>query len=238
MTVGAGVRLEDTMDSLLEDRLNREQPGVPQRRYEILNFSVGQYGILQNVDVLERKVFPFAPNAIVVGIFSIEIGRMTTYLAQLVENNIDIPYPEVRNTLQAAGVTSSMSRSELRRRIGPLSRELVRWSYERVRDIARQHGVPVVGAVLPEPVPGAGRDIDAVATLASEAGLPFMDLRGIYDGRDASAFRLGNRARAADARADPHWNEAGHALVAERVYKLLQERDVLGLGFAARAEHR
>src|SRR5687768_1124977 len=150
-TMGAGVPLEKTHEWLIEDRLNREGPSLPGRRYEILNFSVGNYGVLQEVAVLTRKVFPFAPNAVLLAIHDVEQARMLNHVVNLVRNNVAIEFPYVRQKLQAAGVQNGMEIPELRRRIAPIAPDLVRWSYQRIAEICRENNVPLVGIVYPEP---------------------------------------------------------------------------------------
>jgi len=223
-TLGGGVPLEKTLDGLLEDRLNREGPGAPGRHYEILNFSVGNYGILQNVVVLDRKVFPFAPNAVLVAIHDVEQNRMINHVASLVRGNVAIEIPYLRQKLQDAGVKPGMAEPELRRRIAPIVPDLVRWSYQRIAEICREHRVPVVGIVFPEP----RRSEESLATTvgwASEAGIPLLDLQGFQDGHAMSALRLTS--------GDMHLNALGHQLVANRLYQLLHENDAraLKLGF-------
>jgi hypothetical protein len=229
MTVGAGVPAEQSMESLLEDQFNRDGPGAPRRRYEILNFSVGAYGIMQNVALLDEKVLAFKPNAVLVGVFSVDGGRMGNYLSKLVRADLPIPYPYVREKLRQAGVNASMDTPELLRRLDPVSEDLVKWSYQHIIEVCRQRGIAVVGMVLPEPIPKAGHDIDQAARLATAAGLPLLDLRGVYGGQSADSFRLYESG-------DPHWNARGHKLIADRIYELLREKDAraLRLGFKAR----
>jgi hypothetical protein len=228
MTVGAGVPVEQTMETLTEDRLNREGPGAPERQYEILNFSVGGYGIFQNVAVVDQKVFAFSPNAILVSVFSVEGRRTTNYLTKVIRNRIPIPYPYVERKLREAGVAPSMEESELRRRIGPIAEDLVRWSYVHIQEVGRQKGVPVIGVVLPEPIPKAGRDIDQAVQLATASGLPLLDLRDVYQGYGVDSLKLEGR--------DPHWSVAGHRVIAERLFRALRSEDArtFKLGFGSR----
>jgi hypothetical protein len=229
MTVGAGVPVEQTMETLLEGRLNREGPGAPRQRYEILNFSVGAYGIMQNAALLDEKALAFKPNAVLVAVFSVDGGRMSNYLMKLVRSGLPIPYPYVREKLKQAGVDASMQQPELMRRLDPLSEDLVRWSYRHIIEVCRQRGIAVVGIVLREPTLKAGHDIDQAARLAAAAGLPLLDLRGVYAGQDVDSLQLIESG-------DPHWNARGHKLIADRVYELLREQDAraLKLGFRPR----
>jgi hypothetical protein len=225
-TMGGGVPDEQTHEWLLEDRLNREGPGVPRRRYEILNFAVGGYGLLQNVGVTEKKVFPFAPNAVLLMIHSSESRRIMTHVIKLLREGTPIEFPYVREKLQQAGVRPGMEEPELRRRINPLGIDLVRWSYRRIADMCREHGVTLVGIQFPEPQAGRDKEVAKNAVLASEAGIPVLSLDGTYAGHTFESVQLPG---------DFHLNALGHRLVADRLYQALRANDAqtLKLGFAA-----
>jgi hypothetical protein len=230
-TMGGGVAGEQTHEWLLEERLNREGPGAPRRHYEILNFAVGGYGILQNVVVVEQKIFRFQPDAVLLMIHSNELTRMVSYLSSLLQDGAEIPYAFVREKLREAGVTADMERTELRRRLLPVSSDLVRWSYQRVAELCREQGVPLVGVVFPVPTaPSDRRDeamLPTVAGWAEAAGIPLLSLKGVYNGHDAESVRLSDR--------DMHLSAHGHRLVAERLFELLRtyEARMLRLGFGS-----
>lgn len=232
LTLAAGVPLDQTFGMLLEDRLNLLGPGAPRRHYEILNFSVGAFTALQNLVLLDRKVMPFAPKAVLLGVFSVEAGRTTDFLTQLVKTQYPIPFPYVQQRVSATGATPGMEEPELRRRLGAISEDIVRWSYARIAEACRQEGVTVLGLVLPEPRPRRRarwkEDIDQSARLAASAGLPMLDLRDVYVGQNVDSLRLGGATGN-----DPHWNARGHKLIVDRVFQLMQEKDAqaLRLGF-------
>jgi hypothetical protein len=228
LSLGGGVPQEKTFEALLEDRLNREEPAASRRRFEILNFSVIAYGILQNVAVTERKVFPFEPNSVLLMIHSNEDIRMEAHLVSLYKAGIPIEYPYVRQKLQQAGIKPGMEEPELRRRLFGVSTDLVKWSYQRIAQICREHHVPVVGIIFPQPREGSDREMRKIAGFAAAAGIPILSLEGVYDGHPFKTVRLPGGS-------DPHLNELGHQLVANRLYDLLRQNDAraLHIGFAA-----
>ena len=150
-SMGAGVPESETHEALLEDRLNREGPGAPKRRYEILNFAVGGYGILQNVGVVDKKVFAFSPNAVLLVIHSNEASRIVRHLTSEVLAGIPIEYPELRQKLEQAGVRPGMLEPELLRRISPLTEQLLTWSYEHIARRCHENGITLVGIAFAEP---------------------------------------------------------------------------------------
>lgn len=225
-TMGAGVPEDLTHESLLENRLNRDGPGAPRRHYEILNFAVGGYGILQNVVVADRKVFPFAPNAVLLVIHGIEPLRMIGHLSQLVQERAGIEYPYVRQKLQEAGVRSGMLPPELERRLVRVAPDLIRWSLQRVAEICREHGVPLVVVLFSEPREQTREArFPKLAAAVAEAGIPLVSLAGAYEGYDLDSMKL--------QAADFHLNALGHRVVADRLYELLRANDArtLKLGF-------
>jgi hypothetical protein len=224
LSLGGGVPQEQTFEALMEDRLNREEPASSRRRFEILNFSVLAYGILQNVAVTEKRIFPFQPNSVLLMIHSNEEIRMEEYLVSLLKEGIPIEYPYVREKLQQAGVKPGMQEPELRRRLTSVSRDLVKWSYLRIAQLCKEHGVPVVGVAFPQARPITDNELETVAGWAAAAGIPVLSLQGVYDGHPFNAVRL---------KGDPHLNQLGHQLVANRLYLLLRQNDAraLHLGF-------
>lgn len=223
-TMAGGVSIEESVEGILENRLNREGPGAPAHKYEILNFSVGGYGILQNVAVAEQKVFQFKPNAVVVMIHN-ESGRMAIYLINLLKEHVAIEYPYVRDKLKEAGITDDMQQPEMRRLIMPIADDLVRWGYRRIAELGNQHGVPVVGVIFPAPVEAEDWGLVTASALASEAGISVITLQGAYDGHDLATLRL--------EAGDVHLNAAGHKLAADQLFKVLRDNDAraLKLGF-------
>ncbi len=225
-TMGGGVADDQTIDWLLEERLNAERRRPSDLRYEILNYSVGGYGILQNVAVTEKKVLPFSPNAVLLVLQSSERRRMVSFLSGLVRAGVPVEYPFVREKLQQAGVTREMEEPELRRRLSPFAVDLVRWSFQRIVEKCRQRGMVVVGILFPETGRNRERELKATAGWASEAGIPVLTLDGTYTGHPISSVKL--------SATDFHLNALGHRLVADRLYQALRspEAEPLKLGFA------
>jgi hypothetical protein len=226
--MGASVRVEETFEWLLEDRLNREGPGTPRRRYEILNFAVGGYSLPQNVIVVEKKAFRFAPDALVVGLKILDFTRGIDVLAATSRQGGTIPYPEVREMLRRAGVKSGMSELDLRRRLRPIMPEILRWSLDRIATLARSHGIPAVALVMPRPdaQPGDAEAQDALAAWASEAGFSVIRLEGVFVGHPLDSIRI--------RPPDGHPTALGHRLIADRLFDVLRQNDksLLELGFA------
>jgi hypothetical protein len=212
-SMGGGVAAEQTFEALLENRLNVASTGSPSRGYEILNFSVGGYGVLQNLAVLERKVFQFEPDAVLLVVHSVESGRVLSVLQHAVRTGVQLEYPYIRQKLKESGVRADMEEPELRRRLGPVSIDVAKWSYQRIAKLCKDRGVPLVGIAFPALRKEEDR-LDAMVALASEANIPMVSLEGVYAGHAPSSIALPR---------DAHLNAAGHKLVADRLYELLRK---------------
>jgi hypothetical protein len=217
--MGGGVSGEQTFENLLEDRLSREGPGVPRRHYEVLNLAVGGYNNLQYVVVMGRKVFQFAPRAVLLVMHGIEGIRMTGYVISLVHNSVPISEPYLRQKLEAAGIRAGMEEPEIRRRLAPISNELLKWSYQRMAQLCREHGVYLVGVAFPlaRETNGGTERLAAISALASEAGIPVVSLAGVYGTHPVDSVSLSPR--------DGHLNVFGHQLIADRLYQVLRQND-------------
>jgi hypothetical protein len=235
-TMGAGVAQELTLEALVEDRLNREATNTRRIRYELLNFSVGGYGVLENVLVAERKVGAFQPNVVLIVMHALEIQRMTSSLVSsaLRGTRIDLPY--VARKLNDAGVRPGMLEPELRRRIGSVAQDLVQWSYAQIAESSRKRGSPLVGITFPVPLADAAESeqLAQVVSLASKAGFPILSLEGVYDARPHAELILRPTPRRS-GNPDRHLNKLGHQMVADRLYELLKQNDAraLRIGFPA-----
>src|SRR5262249_15870281 len=60
----SGVGDNETFESVLEERLNKENDGRNYARYEILNFAMDGFISLQELMMLEKRGFTFQPDAV------------------------------------------------------------------------------------------------------------------------------------------------------------------------------
>lgn len=223
--MGSGVADGETFESIVEERLNREAEGLPYRGYELLNFAVDGYTLLQQVWVVEKRAIAFDPDAILYVAHESEIAKTVNDLARAIERQVEGPYPFLQEVARKAGVTAGIRSAIARRRLGVYGTEVVAWGYRRIVEECRSRGVRPLWVFIPMPATamrGPASAVDSsdprVATLlrlATEAGFEVLDLSGVYRGQNLPDLWV--------AEWDRHPNARAHALIADRLHGLLKE---------------
>ncbi len=245
--MGSGVADGETFTEFLEAELNRTAR-APNRRYEVLNFGVAGFSLLQQLAMLEDRVLAFQPDAVFVTDSPRLTAPVVAHLVHVVWDRVPIPFPglealvrqtgvpalaadgipvpfeNVRAVLGKLGVKSRMPWREADRRLRLATDGLVRWTLQRIADVAREHAaVPVFLAldiVVDEPV----LEMRALRD-ASDAGYLVFNLLNCWVHRDKPLLRI--------ARWDDHPNAAGNRVIAETLVAMMhQHRAELRLGTA------
>jgi hypothetical protein len=249
--MGSGVADGETFADFLEARLNASADPSGPARYEVLNFGVAGYSLLQQLALLEDRVFAFQPDAVFVTDSPRGKGPVVEHLLDVLTRRIAIPYPDlearlrrsgvtavgdpgapvpfrnVRALLGAAGVETRMPWREAERRLRLESDGYFIWTLGHIRSVLRTRGVEPVFLALDnvvDPLPAG-----AVIVREAEAeGFLVFDLYDLWKDRDQEALRIGS--------ADHHPNAVATRLIAEQVFdRIQQHRAELGIGTPAAA---
>lgn len=216
--MGSGVENHQTLEALLEERLNREAKGGSYGAYEILNFAVGGYRTLNQPLVLEKKVLPFRPDAVFYTAHTGDLRRTIRQLAEWLPRAGDIPYPYLKEILSKAGLLRETPLDVAVRRLNPFAREVLFESYRHIAEECRKHGIAPVWVLLPGVKEGRSRrDVTELTEFARLAGFTVLDITDAYDGYGQSRLVI--------APWDDHPNARAHRLLAERVYKAIKENE-------------
>ena len=217
--MGAGVTDSQTFEALVESRLNRELTPESGTRYELLNFSVVSFSMLQQMQMLEERAMSFNPDMIVVSYHPISEARFAfQYLANRVRFGRDVPYPELREIAERAGVRKGMEQPDAFRRLKPFGPELVQWSLGRMADQAKARNARLVLFVRDMPAE-VSDTVQPMFDVARQMGYDVVDARDAYAGQDPNTLLL--------AQWDKHPNALGHRLMADRLYDALVTRQQL-----------
>ncbi|GIV57624.1 MAG: hypothetical protein KatS3mg042_0537 [Rhodothermaceae bacterium] len=222
--MGWGVANEETFEARLEQLLNRHPVSPRYTRYEVLNFAVTGYSLLQQVVLAEERVGAFAPDALFLKVGAGSRKRLVETLARRIREGVPLRYAFLEAVRQHAGAGAGDPQEELERRLIPYADTLVAWAYRRIAEACRRQGILPVFYVTP--VLGrhgeAQPDWEAMREQLLAAGFVVLRADDAYEGHDEQALWL--------APWDSHPNAAAHRLVALRLYEVIREhRTELGL---------
>lgn len=191
-TMAPGVDEPQSFQAVLEDELNAEsrKKGSPER-YEVLNFGVSGYSVLQHLAVLDQKVWKFQPNAVLVVFESNELKLIGNSLIRIAHDSAQIPYPYLTEAFKRAGVSPGLSETEAAARFRPLREAIELWGLKEIADRGRKKGVPVLAAVLPR-AGREGKDMDqmlAVSSGVAASGLTVLHVDDVFEGRATNSLK-------------------------------------------------
>ena len=213
--MGWGVGDGETFEALLEERLNREKDNAPYVRYELLNFGVPGYQPPQQLVALDNAM-SFSPNAVFYVATSREISRAASYMVEVVQKKVEIPYEPLRDVVNSAGLVPSMDETTALKRLQPFRATILSWTYKRIADEVRGRGALPVFVFLPQVREEQWADeTPEIVRIAEGAGFAVINLAGVYRGQDIAALRL--------AEWDEHPNRLGHQLIAARLFDELRK---------------
>jgi D-alanyl-lipoteichoic acid acyltransferase DltB (MBOAT superfamily) len=247
--MGIGVSDEETFDAHLERRLNASAAHAA--GYEVLNFGVGAYSLLQQMRMLEERVFAFDPDVVVITDSPRADMPLVAHLTGVLSSGVAIPYPGLDSIVRAAGIRDfpgegmpvpthplrAMARAvglpmrmpwrEANLRLYAVADEIMAWSLAHMAHAAREHGAVPVFLALGQVSDTAVADSPIMAN-ARAAGFVVLNLFDLYDGQDRDALRV--------APWDDHPNAHATPMIADRLYRELQNHEAelrLGLTPAA-----
>jgi hypothetical protein len=216
--MGFGVADGEDFGALLEDRLNREYAGNSYAGYEILNFAVPGYSPIQNLMVLEQKAIPFQTDAFFYVAHQREEEAAVLYAADRISLEVDLPYPELTEISRRVNAEPGMTKTEAERLLQPVGTEILSWTYRRIVEDSRAHGMVPVWIFMPTlESPIHQEEVDHLKQVATEAGFIILDLSEAYDNQDLETLVI--------AYWDKHPNAKGHMLIEETLYRKLQEKE-------------
>jgi hypothetical protein len=218
-SMGSGVEEEETFLALLEEDLNASRP-LPFERYEVLNFSVAGYSLLQRREMFLQRAADFDPDALLIVIHEdeAEARLLGLRVGEVFLEQVHRPGLEgLAQVIDAMGFTPDMPREAVEARLVEHMQPLLEWTFEDLGRRATELGVVPMVAYIPEtqkPPNSAGAR--AMLDAAERAGWVALDLFDAYEGAVPTEIRLRPW--------DTHPNVAGHRLLADHLYEALVGR--------------
>ena len=167
--------------------------------------------------VLEQKALAFQPNAIFFMAHQREEEAAVKYLADRISVGADLPYEDLMALTQRAGVEAGTTKGEAERHLNPFRTEILSLTYRHIVKVSRAHDILPVWIFMPtleDPLQEA--EIVHLTGVAEEAGFIVLNLADAYENQDLESLVL--------AYWDKHPNAKGHMLIAEELYRKLQEK--------------
>ncbi|MEY3021571.1 MAG: hypothetical protein RIS86_769 [Planctomycetota bacterium] len=218
ITMGLGVRVEETFENLVEDAVAAGALGPRAARVEFANFSCAGYSLTQLVDAARERTPLVEPDAIVVVVNDIALStRGSRHIRWLVDGGADLKYPYIRAIVERSGVRRGMSDAEIDARLAPFRGDIVEGATRALAALGRDRGVPValLFVSLPTTAASNARRLRGLEDRLAPAGLPSVSLLGAYAGiRDARSLWI--------AEWDEHPNAEGHRLLAREWLRRLE----------------
>jgi hypothetical protein len=213
--MGWGVGDGETFEAFLEDRLNLENDQSTYESYEILNFSVEGYNVLQNLYTLENKAFTFEPDAVFFIAHPKDGERVMVDLLRQIKNETYIPFEFIRGIIEEEAISPQSAEITAKRSLRQHDEEMVLWAYRQMVEQSRERNALPVFILLPRIVGiDEPREAARQIELAEQAGFVVLDLTDVYEGQDVDDLLL--------ASWDWHPNVDGHNLIAKYLHTALK----------------
>lgn len=215
--LGVGVEEPESYASLLEERLNRELAGGAYARYEVMNFSVGGYHLLERIYVVEHQVPAFEPDVVLVVVTMHDLlYGMRDHLVRRIREDRPLEYDFLEEIAAKVG-SEPDNNIRLARRVQAYRGRMLDGCLGVLRRFAENTSVPVAIVALRL---NAGQRVHPLlmrtADAAEDAGLPVLRLYESYEGRTPDEMHILPN--------DGHPSRLAHRLLADELFRRLRER--------------
>lgn len=226
--MGAGVSNPEVFESIVEERLNKNNRKELYSKYEILNFATGGYDLVNNVKLVEEKVFKFQPDAVIYFAHTNQRWATADRFLEVLNHGVDLEYDFLKDIKKRTGIQQGMNNVESMKRLLPYADEIQLWGYKKILEKCQQNNSVPVWVLLPHLRQAVlmkevdDNDLRLIA-MAKSLGFVVIDLSKVYDKYDSKFLVVSSW--------DAHPNREGHRVVANLLYdKILENQDALHLG--------
>jgi hypothetical protein len=214
--LGAGVPNDAVFKNAVAANLNRMDTNSVWQHFEIMNFAMYRYHLIQHVELCNTKIFGFQPNAVMYFAHTDEQRRFLNILTEYIRNGTDLKYPFLKDIKKRSGVRQSMSNSEIQERLKPYGEAMIVWCYTKISESCRQNKAIPIWVYLPTTSdPFNLQEFEQLRTLAQKLNYVVLDLRNVYGSAAASEIQI--------SKTNVHPNRYGHALIAKKLFEEIEK---------------
>lgn len=208
--MGTGVNDDEVFEQITEKWLNKYSG----QKYELLNFAVPMYSVLQNKYVCENKIKKFNVDVAVIFSHTGEEQRMLNSFIRLLNAKYDFQDDFLKFIIQKSGVKAGMSSIEAKHRLRPYVNVIYLWCYSEMVNYCKQNNIRPIWIYLPTTTDHHDANtIDNLKSLALKAGFEVYTLEKVYGNRQSKQITV--------SKIDTHPNALGHNLIAGEFYKVI-----------------
>jgi len=213
----------NNFETMLEDRLNRDNRTATVKNFEVLNLAVEGYKITQLVGVAWQRAPMFEPDVYLVTLTRTSVARRWSFhIGKLVQNGVDLQYDFLRKTVAKAGLRPTDSLSRMDRKLAPFHESVLHWSIAQLQAAAAHNKAKLVVILMPWTLadPTIDEQFERARKDLADLHVPFIDLRDSFAGEtDMRQVRM--------SREDYHPNARGHHIMADKLYSaILADREL------------
>jgi hypothetical protein len=208
--MGYGLPTKDMFETVLEDRLNRENHR--DGGFQLLNFSVSGESPMGQIWMLHNRVAAFHPDIVFFVAHLIDFDWVNRDVVQIIRKHESLPSGFPAHVLAQANIRSRTSEPFAMKSLRPQESEILLYCYrEMVRECRSINALPVcIFLPVPTDFPLDRKSVTNLLNISNNAGFITIDLSSIFADYNPKDLMLNERWLHSNARA--------HAIIAEALY--------------------
>jgi len=214
--MGSGVDNDKVFETIAEERMNKEMTDSVNQHYEIFNFAAGGYYLLQQVEIVNTRVFEYDFDGLIYFAHTDERGKVVKEFTTIIKHKLPLKYPFLDSIVKASGVKPYMSALQIRELIAPYADAIMKWGYTEIFNQCKKNNVVPIWAYMETTTEFVeDTEYNELKTYAESLGFVILDLRNTYGNIDRSEIQISDL--------NTHPNVLGHRIIAERFYNALKK---------------
>ncbi|MCB0704753.1 MAG: SGNH/GDSL hydrolase family protein, partial [Saprospiraceae bacterium] len=217
-SMGSGVNDGEVFDEVLEDALNADP--TFNTKFELLNFSVPGYQLMETAYMLENKALDFDLDMVVIVSHGVDFGKVGKALLESYRDNLEIDLTYVQDFAKEVGLQPGQQVPKDRDLFIKYGEPIVEASYAFIAKLCAERNIKTVVVHWPrtkdniEPL-----DISEVLKITAANNFLNIDLAAVYLGQKPEDISLNAF--------DQHPNKLGHQLIARALLKEFESNPAL-----------